>query len=66
MQLLTVGQVAEILGRHANTVRTYAREGKLTALRDYRGHRLFNPKDVERLRREIEMLEPENNDHRRA
>lgn len=66
MQMLTVGQAAEVLGKHANTVRNYAREGKLMAHRDYRNYRLFDPGDVERLRREIERLEPENNDHRQT
>ena len=64
MQMLTVGQAAEVLGKHANTVRNYAREGRLPSHRDYRNYRLFDPRDVERLRREIEKLEPENNDHR--
>jgi len=63
-QFLTIGQVAKVLGRSHNTVRTYGREGKLRVLRNYRGWRLFDPRDVERLRREIEKLEPENNDHR--
>ncbi len=66
MQLLTVGQVAEVLRRCHKTVRAYADEGKLSPRRNYRGWRLFDPEDVERLRREIEKLEPENNDHRRA
>jgi excisionase family DNA binding protein len=59
MQMLTVGQAAEVLGRHANTIRNYAREGKLTAHRDYNNYRLFDPTEVEDLRREIEKVEPE-------
>ena len=64
MQLLTIGQVVKVLGRSHKTIRPYADEGKLLPRRNYRGWRLFDRRDVERLRREIEKLEPENNDHR--
>ena len=57
--LLTVGQAAKVLGRHENTVRNYVREGKLSAVRDYRGYRLFEPEELERLKAEIEKVEPE-------
>lgn len=60
MELLTIGQVAKVLGRSHKTVRTYADEGKLSPRRNYRGWRLFDPKDVEGLRREMEKLKPEN------
>ena len=62
--MLTVSQAAEVLGKHANTIRNYAREGRLMVHRDYRNYRLFDPRDVERLRLEIEKLKPENKEDR--
>ena len=45
--LLTVAQVAEILHVHPNTLRRWADEGKINALRiTSRGDRRFRPRDV--------------------
>lgn len=54
MQLLTVADVSRILGVVPDTVRYMEKVGKLPAQRTSSGWRLFDPKDVERLRRERE------------
>jgi excisionase family DNA binding protein len=52
IELLTVGDAAEILGLSADMVRVLHRNGLLQALRTPRGYRLFRRSDVERLARE--------------
>ena len=47
--LLTVREVASMLGIHANTVRRWSDEGKIRALRiSKRGDRRFKREDIER------------------
>lgn len=45
-EFLMVTDVARILNRSAESVRNYARSGKLPAIRTANGHRLFKRQDV--------------------
>ncbi len=56
MDLLLVHEVAEILNCHVNTVRNLEKGGKLSSYRDYRGYRLFDPKDIELLKKHRQRI----------
>jgi DNA-binding transcriptional MerR regulator len=55
MNLLTVADASRILGVVPDTVRYLERVGKLQAQRTSSGWRLFDRRDVERLRRQREQ-----------
>ena len=47
-KLLTINQAAEILNVHAETLRRWGRQGKLTAIRvNDRGDRRYRQEDIE-------------------
>jgi len=49
-ELLTIREVAELLGVHQQTLRRWDNEGKLKAFRIGRvGHRKYKKEDIERL-----------------
>lgn len=58
-EMLTVSKAAEFVGVHANTLRRYARNGRIASLRDYRNYRLYNVDDLKRLRDEKNELKAE-------
>lgn len=53
MTILTTAAAAKLLGRSPEAVRWYERTGKLPALRTTTGQRLFDERDVVRLREEL-------------
>jgi putative resolvase len=57
--MLTVAEAAKMVGCHPNTLRNWAKRGLVRVARDYRNHRLFEPKELERLKDEIRKVEPE-------
>jgi len=50
---LTVKEAADLLGVKGASVRQLERRGKLRAVRDWNGHRLFSDKDVQRLKDQL-------------
>ena len=49
-KLLTIGQAAEILNVHPETLRRWGRNGKLKAIRvNERGDRRYKPEDLKKL-----------------
>lgn len=50
--LLTTAQAARLLGVGPATVRRWAAEGKITAVRTLGGHRRFAPEEIERVKTE--------------
>jgi excisionase family DNA binding protein len=50
MDFLTTSEAAKILDLSPDSVRRLEREGLLPALKVGKGHRLFDPRDVENLR----------------
>ena len=50
MKFIMTTEVSRRLELSVDTVRKFEREGKLTAIKVGRGTRLFDPRDVERLR----------------
>jgi len=57
MSLLTVKQVSKILGVHENSVRNFDRRGLIKSYRDHRHYRLFDLKDILKLKEERERVE---------
>lgn len=49
-QTLTTAQAARLLGVDPATVRRWATEGKITAVRTLGGHRRFTPEEIERVK----------------
>ena len=47
---LTTAQAARLLGVDPATVRRWATEGKITAVRTLGGHRRFTPEEIERVK----------------
>lgn len=52
-KLLTVAQVAKLLGVHVNTVRNWADKGLIKVVMLPSGYRRFEPAEIERLRKEM-------------
>jgi excisionase family DNA binding protein len=52
-KLLTLGEAAERLGVHANTMRKWADQGIVPAVRRPGGHRRFEPQVIEEKRKEL-------------
>ncbi len=52
-RLLTISQAAELLGVSAATLRRWADEGELKAVKLPSGYRRFEPAEIERKRREM-------------
>ena len=48
---MLIGELAEEVGLHPETIRRCERRGLIHAKRDVNGWRIFTPMDVERLRR---------------
>ncbi len=48
---MRIGELAEEVGLHPETIRRCERRGLIHATRDVNGWRIFTPMDVERLRR---------------
>ena len=60
-KLLTVGAAARLAEVSADTIRSWERDGRLSATRTTTGIRLFRRKDVERIvlrRRDVETCQP--------
>lgn len=57
-KLLTISTVAKRLGISQGTLRIYADKGIILVITLPRGHRRFKPQDVERLRQEWGIDEP--------
>lgn len=55
--LITVSKAAEILDCHPETVRRLERRGLLTAKRDYRRFRVFDIREILKIKAEREKLE---------
>lgn len=49
-QPLTIGQAAAALGVSVDTIRRWATEGKITAVRTLGGHRRFTAAEIERVK----------------
>lgn len=58
-QLLTISTAAKRLGISQGTLRVYADKGIIPVITLPSGHRRFKPEDVERLRKEWGIDEPE-------
>ncbi|MBN9374602.1 MAG: helix-turn-helix domain-containing protein [Cellulomonas sp.] len=48
-ELLSVGEAAELLAVHPDTLKRWERAGRIEALRTPTGHRRFRRRDVEHL-----------------
>ena len=53
---LTVGKAADVMGCHPETIRRLDRRGILNALRDYRGFRVLNLREILRVKTEREKF----------
>ena len=58
-QLLTISTAAKRLGISQGTLRVYADKGIIPVITLPRGHRRFRPEDVQRLREEWGLEQPE-------
>ena len=52
-KLLTLGEAAERLGVHENTMRKWADQGIIPVVRRPGGHRRFQPEVIEEKRKEL-------------
>ena len=59
-QLLSINTAAKRLGISQGTLRIYADKGIIPVITLPRGHRRFRPEDVERLRQEWGIDQPES------
>jgi excisionase family DNA binding protein len=57
MKLLTVKEAADRLGGHYQTLRVWADAGMVRVVRLGSGHRRFDPRTIDRFRREMEAPE---------
>lgn len=57
MNFLTVKEASKILGVHENSIRNFDRRGILTSYRDHRRYRLFDPRDILKLKKERKRLD---------
>ncbi len=56
---LTISEAARRVGVHANTLRSWADKGLVKAIRLPSGYRRFTAEEIERIRTEMGMDEPE-------
>jgi excisionase family DNA binding protein len=61
-KLLSIGKTAEILGVHIETLREWDKEGKLTPVKTFGGHRRYRLEDIEAFCGEVK----EKNDDAKA
>jgi DNA-binding transcriptional MerR regulator len=54
---LHISRAAQVIPCHPDTLRNLERKGLIRAKRDYRGFRVFNLKDLLRLKKEREKLQ---------
>ncbi len=49
-EMLTIGQLAEQIGCHVESIRRWERQGLIPPAVRFRGRRLYSPADVDRIR----------------
>lgn len=57
-KVLAVRDAVKLLGVDRTTLYAWERRGLVTPLRDYRNHRFYRARDIERLRRMRERRQP--------
>lgn len=56
-KMLTIEQVARLFGVHQSTIRNWADDGRLPVIRLPSGHRRFDAREIDRVRREVGMMQ---------